>query len=272
MPKYGYRNPEEHHAPSPRPKQEGGARDRHQPRGLTGARPNMQEGGARDRHQPRGLTGARPNMQEGGARDRHQLRGLTGARPISIAAPPMTSDFKDVSSRVHPMLYKSESERQAFVQQKAKGGLTAFFKRAVKLISWPAKWVASALLGAALFPVLGPLGAGALALGAAVVTSSQGEQEPPALHLQQDTIQKLLYPFHGERFNELQLRKVIADVLSENRQANEDLAQFFRGLVPTIQQAKAAAPIHISGDVQGLIVGDHNKITQAFNGFLPRKS
>jgi hypothetical protein len=154
------------------------------------------------------------------------------------------------------------SERQKVEME---GGLTKFFdslmSKSIKLISWSVKTLTPALLGAALFPVLGPVGGGAVVAGTTAV-----------LHLREDTVNKLLEPLQGKEFSARELREAIEKVLSEDRQANEDLKQFFINLQPIIEKAATSSNITISGDVHGLIVGDRNTITQTFSGYLQDKS
>ncbi len=102
-----------------------------------------------------------------------------------------------------------------------------------------------------------------------VKTLIQDELEPLGLHLQEDTINKLVEPLHGKQFDESDLRKVIEEVLSTDRRANEDLTKAFIDLIPIIKKA-ASTNIEISGPVQGLITGGPHVITQTFNGFLPK--
>jgi hypothetical protein len=148
------------------------------------------------------------------------------------------------------------------IQIEMEGGLTKFFdslmSKSIKLISWSVKTLTPALLGAALFPVLGPVGGGAVVAGTTA-----------ALQLREDTVNKLVKPLQGKRFNESELREAIKKVLSD-RQANEDLKQVFIDLLPYIKEASTT--INISGPIQGLILGDRNTITQTFSGYLQDKS
>lgn len=165
---------------------------------------------------------------------------------------------------------------QELKHKKLEGGLNSFFnslisKSVVTLINWSAKTLAPALLGAALFPFFGPVGGIAAAVGvAAMVHSIQDQLEPLGLHLQEDTLNKLVEPLRGKQFDETELRKVIWKVLPD-RQANEDLKQFFSEMLPTIRKAAKSTTINISGPVQGLIAGDDNTITQTFSDFLPKE-
>ncbi len=162
--------------------------------------------------------------------------------------------------------YKPQEQKQ-----KVKSGLTKFFgSPTFKLITWSTKTFAPALMGAALFPFFGPVGSIAAAMGvAAVVHSIQDQLGPSGLHLQEDTLNKLVEPLQGKQFDEAELREVIGKVLPD-RQANEDLKQFFIKLLPTIREAKPTT-INISGPVQGLIAGDNNTIEQTFHSFLPKE-
>ncbi len=158
-------------------------------------------------------------------------------------------------------------ESQTLPEATVEEGLTAFFN---SLIFTSAKALFSGILGAALLPFFGPVAAiGVTLTVAAAVTSIQDELKPLDIDLRDDTIQKLIEPLQGKQPNESELRKVIEEVLSKDRQANEDLRQFYIDLLPTIRKA-ASTNINISGPVQGLIVGNENTITQTFGSFLPQ--
>jgi ribosome-binding protein aMBF1 (putative translation factor) len=152
-------------------------------------------------------------------------------------------------------------EREAPSLQGVEKSVTRFLKGLVKIS-------VSGIIGTALLPFLGPAIATAAAVTTFIVTSIQDELEPLGLHLQEDTINKLIEPLHGKPFDESDLRKVIEELLSKDKQVNEDLAKAFIDLIPTIQKAAGSTNIEISGPVQGLIAGDNNTITQTFSGFL----
>jgi hypothetical protein len=152
-------------------------------------------------------------------------------------------------------------------EQKVKGGLNAFFD---KLVSTSAKAFVSGILGAALFPIIGPAAAATMGVAAAMI-SIQKELKALNLDLQEDTVHKLVEPLKGKQVNESELRKVIEEEVLPDRQANEDLYQLYHKLLGTIQNAAAASTninIGISGPVWGLISGDNNTITQTYNSFL----
>jgi hypothetical protein len=172
---------------------------------------------------------------------------------------------------------QSERELQRLTpeQQKVEGGITGFFKSLFRgvgeLISVSVKSLFSGILGAALLPFFGPVLAIGFSLSlAAAVSLIQDELKPLGLDLRDDTIQKLAEPLQGKQLDESELRKVIEEVLSEDRPANEDLAKAFSKLLPTINKAAAATNIEFSGPVQGLTIGDHNTVTQTFRSFLPK--
>jgi hypothetical protein len=177
-----------------------------------------------------------------------------------------------------PTPYQQSRDQAQEQKQKVKSGLTNFFgPRAFELISESInKTLVPALLGAALFPFFGPVGSIATALGVVAVVHSIHEQlESSDLHLGENTLNKLVEPLRGKQLNEEELRTAILKVLPD-RQANEDLKQFFLDLVPilrdvTAQKDVAAKTTHIeiSGPVQGLIVNpERSKITQTFESFL----
>jgi hypothetical protein len=152
-------------------------------------------------------------------------------------------------------------------EQKVKGGLNAFFDR---LVSTSAKAFVSGILGAALFPIIGPAAAATMGVAAAMI-SIQKELKALNLDLQEDTVHKLVEPLKGKQVDESELRRVIEEEVLPDRQANEDLKQLYYELLPTIQNAAAASTninIDISGPVWGLISGDNNTITQIYSGFL----
>jgi len=174
-------------------------------------------------------------------------------------------------------------------QKKIEGGLIDFFDSLidgmVDLITEPVKTLVPAILGAALFPILGPIAAGTIAIGTAAAMTS----------IPEDTINKLAKPLQEQQRDEIYLldksalhkialTNIIEEILSTDRQANEDLQKFFIDQVPTIEKAARSAEaaarsaeeavesnnvINISGPVQGLITGGENTITQIFNSFLP---
>ena len=169
--------------------------------------------------------------------------------------------------------YEQELQRLTPEQQKVEGALTRFFNSLFRgvgeLIELSVKSLFSGLLGAALLPFFGPVVAIGVSLGVmAAVTQIQENLKPLGLGLQDDTIRKLAEPLQGKQPDQCDLQKVIEDVLSQDRQANQDLAKAFRQLLPTINRAAAATHIEFSGPVQGLTIGDHNTVTQTFNGFL----
>jgi hypothetical protein len=154
------------------------------------------------------------------------------------------------------------------------GGLTRFFQSLknglIELIKWSAKTIVSSLLGAALAPIIGPIGAIVTVAGAAAAMN-----ELESLGLRADTTHKLIEPLQGKPLYESDLRKVIGDVLSEDRAANEDLRQLYLDLIPAIKAAAGSTStnINISGPVQGLIVNpESSTITQTFHSFLQDKS
>lgn len=170
---------------------------------------------------------------------------------------------------------RSERELQRLTpeQQKVEGGLTRFFKSLFRgvgeLISVSVTSLFSGILAAALLPFFGPVVAIGVSLGVmAAVTQIQENLKPLGLDLQDDTVRKLAEPLQGKRPDERELRKVIEEVLSEDRPANEDLAKAFSKLLPTINKAAAATNIEFSGPIQGLTIGDQNTVTQTFEGFL----
>lgn len=182
-------------------------------------------------------------------------------------------------AEVEALVAKAQAAAEAEVQPKMESGLISFLggvisgavtaiDESLELIVDPVKRLVSgsleglipALLGAALSPFLWPLAAGLLTLGVG-----------QALCLREDTLEKLVQPLQEEPTSEDTLRRVIEDVLSQDRQANEDLAQFFKRIAPLIQKAEATTHVHISGPVHGLIVGDQNTVTQKFeSSFLER--
>lgn len=227
------------------------------------------------------------NGQGGAQVIQEGARGQGGAQVQPSTAEPERADSYDEELKPPPASELTQegaqtnstpslsSESQTLPEATVEGGLTAFFdsliSRSVKLINWSAKTLAPALLGAALFPVVGPVVAIFAAVGVgAVVHSIQDQLEPLGLHLREDTVNKLVEPLRGKKVDETELRKVIWEALSD-RQANEDLKQFFIDLQPTIEKAARSTNINISGDVHGLIVGDNHKITQTFNGYLQDK-
>ena len=137
---------------------------------------------------------------------------------------------------------------------KMEGGLSNFFSNmAGKLINWSTKTLVAALLSAALFPILGPVGAATVAVGgSALTTKMQEELRSLSLYLREDTLNKLVEPLQGKQFAEDGLRKVIWEALSD-RQANEDLKQYFIYLFPTIEKVARSTTINISEPVQSLI-------------------
>lgn len=182
-------------------------------------------------------------------------------------------------AEVEALVANAQAAAEAKVQPKMEMGLISFLGGVIngavtaidesleliidpvkRLVGGSLKGLVPALLGAALSPFLWPLAAGLLTLGVA-----------QALCLQEGTLEKLVQPLQEQPASEDTLRKVIEDVLSQDRQANEDLAQFFKRIAPLIQKAEATTNVHISGPVHGLIVGDQNTVTQKFeSSFLTR--
>ncbi len=153
------------------------------------------------------------------------------------------------------------------------GGLTGFFKSLFRgvgeLFEVSVLSLFSGILGAALLPFFGPVVAIGVSLGVwAAVTEIQENLKPLGLGLQDDTIRKLAEPLQGKQPDERVLQKTLEDVLSKDRRANKDLAKAFIKLLPTINRAAAATNIEFSGPIQGLTIGDHNTVTENFNGFL----
>src|SRR6266516_778243 len=164
----------------------------------------------------------------------------------------------------------SEDLRESEVHHKVERGLNNFFvEMADRVIDWTTKTAVTAIISVATFPILGPVGAATAGLVASTVTTSvQKELRSLSPHLRGNTVNKLVEPLQGKQFDEGDLRKVIGEVMSEDRQANEDLKQFFIELQPTIEKAARSANITITGDVGSLIVGDENTIKQTFSSFL----
>lgn len=168
-------------------------------------------------------------------------------------------------------------------QGEVEAGVTRFFKGVGELFKETAISVASGILAGAMVSFLPPVAAIGISLGVGAalsgrrserigtVTQIQENLKPLDLGLQDDTIRKLAEPHQGKVPDDGTLRKTIEDVLSEDRQANEDLAKAFIKLLPTINRAAAATKIEFSGPVQMLITGDPNTITAIFNGFLKEK-
>jgi transcriptional regulator with XRE-family HTH domain len=138
-------------------------------------------------------------------------------------------------------------------------GLSAFFQGFAKIFI-------SGTLCTAFWPFFEPVVAtDAITLFA--VKSIQDKLELVGLHLQEETISKLLEPPQGKPLDEGDLRLTIEEALSQDSQVNEDLALAFIDLMPTIENAASTNP-EISGLIRGLIADDENMITQAFSNFL----
>ncbi len=186
--------------------------------------------------------------------------------------PPPTRELIPQEEEIS-LLERMAIESQTHPEATVEGGLTAFFNSLIRgvgeLIKVSAITLVSGILAAALLPFFGPVVAVGFSLGAVVVLI-QDKLKLLGLDLQDDTIRKLVEPLQGKVIDESVLQKVIEEVLSKDRQANEDLAKAFIDLLPTIHKAAGATNIHISGPVQGLIVGNENTITQTFRGFLPK--
>src|SRR4051812_45052079 len=234
MSEHGYRPDsefKEHYEPSTKPKQQPLESDpRHRPR--SGSRDQQQTLESDPRHRPR--SGTRDQQQPLESDPRHRPRSGSRDQQQPLESDPRHQRGTGNLGRRHG----PESQERVVVQKKVEGRLTAFFQslknRSVGLIKWSANMLVSGLLGAALFPIIGPVGATAAAMGAAaVMTSIQNKLKSLGLHLQEDTVHKLVDPFQWKQFDESDLRKVIEDVLSKNRAANEDLKQLFLDLVPT---------------------------------------
>ena len=168
----------------------------------------------------------------------------------------------------------SERLRESEVHHKVERGLSNFFKEtADRLIEWTTKTAVTAIISAALSPIFGPVVAGIAGVGvSAATTSMHKELRSLSPNLRGDTVNKLVEPLQGKPFDETELRKVIGKVSSEDRQANEDLKQFYIDLQPTIEKAYRSTNITITGDVGNVIVGDKNTIEQTFSSFLQDKS
>lgn len=210
--------------------------------------------------------------------DVEQRSSAPPALPRKASGPAVLKNDEDVEIRKvesygRPLRDERELQSLTPEQQKVEGGLTGFFNSLIRgvgeLIRVSTITLFSGILGAALLPFFGPVVAIGVSLGVmAAVTEIQEKLKPLGLGLQDDTVRKLAEPLQGKRPDERDLQKVMEEVLSKDRQANEDLAKAFRQLLPTIHKAAAATNIEFSGPVQGLTIGDHNTITETFNGFL----
>ncbi len=208
----------------------------------------------------KGETSRPPNPK--GERGTQSAPTETQNLPITHEPNPEPRLGFELDFRQKPQELSTPQEAIQKIERQAEIGVTGFFKGLVKTF-------VSGIIGAALFPFVGPVVAAAATVTALVVTLIQDELEPLGLHLQEDTINKLVEPLHGKQFDESDLRKVIEEVLSTDRRANEDLTKAFIDLIPIIKKA-ASTNIEISGPVQGLITGGPHVITQTFNGFLPK--
>jgi hypothetical protein len=157
---------------------------------------------------------------------------------------------------------RSAIAQQQEAQRKVESGLTGFFECIIReAITLTAKAFITGVVATGMFSVSGPVGAGFVVAGATI-----------ALQLGEDTVKKPAQPLQGNQFSEIELLRVIENALSEDRRANEELKQFFIELQPTIEKIARLPNITIKGDVQGLIIGDQNTITETFNSFLQDKA
>jgi hypothetical protein len=225
----------------------------------------------------RGSRSAQPSAQEQSLRT-HQP-GTASAQPSALGVDQtgIAKDSLPISkgNYLPPLPYKSELQRQTFVQQEAESGLTTFFESVKSsssesnpdpLINWSNKTLAPALLSAAFRRLV----------EAAAYDVSAIYKQLKVIYpdLQKGTVDKLVELLkelsQGKPLDEEALRKAIWGLLSD-KQANEDLKQVFIGLKQTIKEAQAKTRIDIRGNVYGLIIGDHNVVNQTFNGFLQDK-
>jgi hypothetical protein len=254
-------------SPKPRPQEQ--SLGRHQPKPAS-PKPRPQEQSL-GRHQPKPAS-PKPRPQE-------QSLGRHQPKPASPKPNAPGMDQTDIAmDPLPPLPYKSELQRQIFVQQEAESGLTTFFESVKSrssesnpdpLINWSNKTLAPALLSAALKPII-------RVVEAATYDASAIYKKLKLINpsLQEDTVNKLVKLLkelsQGKPLDEEALRIAIWELLSD-KQANEDLKQVFIGLKQTIQEAQAKTRIDIRGNVYGLIIGDHNVVHQTFNGFLQDK-
>jgi hypothetical protein len=158
-------------------------------------------------------------------------------------------------------------------QKEAERGIARFFTSLVRgigdLASVTALTIFSGVLGAALFPAFGPVAALGISLGVmGAVREIQQRLKPLDLDLQDDTIRKLVEPFQEKTLDEKVLRKVIADVLTKDRQANDDLAKAYSKLGPMIEKAATTTNIQIIGDLYGATIGNNNTVTNNFHNLV----
>lgn len=181
-----------------------------------------------------------------------------------VPAPPLPREVPEPPRPIYPGDMLPAWERRESILG---GALTRFFG---SVLDVTAKALVPGLLGAALFPIIGPFGAFAAAASMSAVTHAiQHELAPLDLHLQDSTIQKLVEPFESSPIDEGKLRRVIEENVLPDRHANEDLRQLYDKLLPNIQNAAAKVTnINIDGDAYGLIEGNNNIVTQTFNFFL----
>ncbi len=124
-------------------------------------------------------------------------------------------------------------------------------------INWSAKRFISAILTGALSVVV--------RRGVLIVASIQNKLELLGLYLERDTIQMLVKLYQEECDLQVAIRKALYD-----REANEDLKQFYINLQPTVREVAASININFSGPVQGLIIGKDNTIDETFRVVLQK--
>lgn len=94
------------------------------------------------------------------------------------------------------------------------------------------------------------------------MASIQNKLELLDLYLERETIQMLVELYQEEGDLQVAIRRALSD-----REANEDLKQFYIDLQPTIREVAASININISAPVESVIIGDNNTIGQEFRGF-----
>ena len=121
------------------------------------------------------------------------------------------------------------------LKEQSKRGLREFFQQ--KSIRNLVTVLVPSALAAILFPVFGP----ALASGAAAVAIQNG-LKLLGISLSADTIGKILKPLEGRQIDESDVQAVLQDLLSKDKQVNDEAAKALVTIAPEVKEAAMTNP------------------------------
>lgn len=121
------------------------------------------------------------------------------------------------------------------LKEQAKQGLREFFQQ--KSVKNLVNVLVPSALAAILFPVFGP----AVAAGA-VAVAVQNSLKLLGISFSADSIAKILKPLEGKQIEESDVQAVLEDVLTKDKQVNDEAAKALVTVAPEVKEAALANP------------------------------